>query len=129
MFRFSIKRKESGETRMIPTKTFDEIRKAHYARIPKKADINEWKKFDEIMKKERWVSVDVLRQKLRQLEQNNNNDFVNFDLVGFLEWHGVKYDNWLKLQLFDLISSLQQKVKVRIDELLVGLEPEEAKKS
>ena len=96
---------------MIPTKTILELR------WEREHDVNE-----------KWVSVDVLRQKLHQLEQNNNNDFVNFDLVGFLEGHGVKYDNWLKLQLFDLISSLQQKVKARIDEVLVGLEPEEVRK-
>ena len=105
---------------MIPTKTLEEIV------TTVNNDLNEWHR--RRAWKDRYVSEDVLRQKLQQLEQNNNNDFVNFDLVGFLEGHGVKYDNWLKLQLFDLISSLQQKVKARIDEVLVGLEPEEVRK-
>ena len=92
---------KTGGEGMIPTKTFDEIRKAHYARIPKKADINEWKKFDEIMKKERWVSVDVLRQVFKKAEvicyAANGDEIIMYD------------------------------PKI-LKEVLVGLEPEEAKK-
>ena len=131
---------------MIPTKTFDEIRKAHYARIPKKADINEWKKFDEITKNERWVSVDVLRQKLQSPEFLEK--FAELEHEQWIEWsksvepdidivHGKGWDRlkrWHKCQI--PYSELPDKTKEFdriwarkiVQQFLVGLEPEEAKK-
>jgi len=36
--------------------------------------------------------------------------FENFDVVTFLEQHNVKYDEWLKSQIFQLVRAIEKDV-------------------
>ena len=99
MFRFSIKRKESGETRMIPTKTSFQIAdELDDIDEDEKCSYEDWAKEGE----KKWVSVDVLRQVFKKAEvicyAANGDEIIMYD------------------------------PKI-LKEVLVGLEPEEAKKS
>ena len=118
------------ESKTMPTKTFDEIRKAHDARIPKKADISEWKKFEEITKNERWVSVDVLQQKLLNLMVIRDGGIYNCQeedgmrLLLFEILRGKPFQD--KREMLRTCGSLYplrslKEAEERLDFLLVGL--------
>ena len=120
------------ESKTMPTKTFDEIRKAHDARIPKKADISEWKKFEEITKNERWVSVDVLRQWLENnakimYYQCEKCDFIDTDSEEEFKSMPKEHQRFLLLHREKCGGRFLPYKVVPLKEVLVGLEPEEAK--
>ena len=141
---------KTGGEGMIPTKTFLELQIA-YREIFDKEPITDADKLGRIaslnlFNNSRWVSVDVLRQKLQSPEFLEK--FAELEHEQWIEWsksvepdidivHGKGWDRlkrWHKCQI--PYSELPDKTKEFdriwarkiVQQFLVGLEPEEAKK-
>ena len=88
----------------------------------------------EVCKKSRWVSVDVLRQKLQELLKS---PFIRTDLEIEIEVNNAR-KNWKYYKKkgrkgfsdedFQRILGTRRVRATEIEQFLVGLEPEEAKK-
>ena len=58
-----------------------------------------------------------LRGRDEKLTEDIRKIFDTFDVVGFLEEHNVYYDEWLKSQIFQLLTAVKNGVLERLEAL------------
>ena len=126
--------KKSGEVGMIPTKTLREISEEAYKICSECKITDSCEKTDCIVNVRQFVSVDVLRQKLQELLKS---PFIRTDLEIEIEVKNAR-KNWKYYKKkgrkgfsdedFRQILRTRRVRASEIEQLLVGLEPKEAKK-
>ena len=57
------------------------------------------------------------KRKLQKLQSDILSFLDEYDVVTFAEKHGIKLDNWLKMQLFELMGDIRTKIIMKFKEL------------
>ena len=60
------------------------------------------------------------KKKLQQLQDDIINYLNNYDVVKFAEIHNIKLDNWLKLQLFEVLGDIRTEIIMKFAKLGEG---------